>query len=116
MTRDDLGPRLVRAALVSLLILLPGVAMAQHTGPGSWIPANPAYVTDSGMHCCGTSHCTPLTDGEIERTGSGWLHVPTQTELSDKSRAIYLTADPERKLFACVWGGKLQCLFLKGEG
>ncbi len=98
----------------TLIILLVGVtlaspALAQHTGPGAWIPANPAYVNEAGTHCCGTQHCSPPQPGEIMRLPGGWIHIPTMTVLPIGTQGIY--PSEEAQMFACVWGGKLQCVF-----
>lgn len=96
-----------RAALVSLLILLPGLAMAH--GEAHWIAADASYRDAAGAHCCGVSDCQPARPGEIERVDGGWLHVPTGTVLIDGTRGIYPSI--EARTFRCVRGGALKCVF-----
>jgi len=100
-------------AIAIILSMLAAPAIAQqstpHVGPGEWIPANPAYVTAEGQHCCGTEHCRPPKADEIIRINGGWLHIPTATMLMDGDVGVY--PSKEVQSFACVWGGALQCFF-----
>lgn len=117
-------PRLALTAAVAAVALFPAtVAGAQdRVVPHAWIMDDQNYRQDPDENgtrsgCCGASHCRPAAPGEIvKRPDGGVLHVPTGTVLPPTSKAIYLTADPERRDFICVIGGKLVCAALKGEG
>ncbi|MBM3534871.1 MAG: hypothetical protein FJX60_17730 [Alphaproteobacteria bacterium] len=76
----------------------------------SWV-RNPRYIMASGGHCCSEQHCRPVAAGEVVATPTGWLHAPTNTTLFYSSIAIYPTEDPAGRMFRCVMGGALVCVF-----
>jgi hypothetical protein len=95
--------------LAAVMAALASPALAQHSGPGEWIPANPAYVNAQGTHCCGTNHCRPPEPNEVMRVPGGWMHIPTMTVLVDGTQGIY--PSEEAQMFVCVWDSKFQCAF-----
>lgn len=76
-----------------------------------WITSNPKYVDRNDTHCCGPSHCQPARRGEIERIEGGWRHVATGTVVRDGEKGDYTTQDPYGRMYRCVYGGILRCVF-----
>jgi hypothetical protein len=76
----------------------------------SWV-RNPKYLTASGAHCCSEVHCQPAAPGEMTPIPGGWFHVPTQSSITDDKPGIYQTEDRAGRVFRCVMGGKLVCVF-----
>jgi hypothetical protein len=95
-----------QAALILLLLAIPAQAQEDHP---DWIPANPDYRTKGGQHCCSIDHCRTMLPGEVVRIKGGWFHQPTQTFLMDGEVGVYDSEEP--KMYGCVWGGRLQCIF-----
>lgn len=91
-----------------VLLLLAGQAWGHEDYP--WV-RNPKYLTASGAHCCSEMHCQPAALGELTPIPGGWKHVPTQTEILADKPGIYPTEDKAGRLFRCVMGGKLVCVF-----
>ena len=98
----------VAAAVLIPLFLLPFPALAHDDH--AWV-RDPRYVTGSGAHCCSEQHCRPAQAGELSPIPGGWLHTPTQTQLTHDRPGIYPTRDPAGRLFRCVMGGALVCVF-----
>jgi hypothetical protein len=48
-------------------------------------------------------------------TPTGWRHNPTGTEITTDKPGIYQTEDRAGRVFRCVMGGKLVCVF-EGAG
>lgn len=101
------------AALTALSIavgpaIFVGSAHAHDDYP--WV-RNPNYLTASGAHCCSEQHCQPAAPGEMSQTPSGWRHNPTGTEITADKPGIYQTEDRAGRVFRCVMGGKLVCVF-----
>jgi len=48
-------------------------------------------------------------------TPTGWRHNPTGTEITADKPGIYQTEDKAGRVFRCVMGGKLVCVF-EGAG
>lgn len=79
-----------------------------------WVLA-PQYRTAEGAHCCGTEHCQPAAYGELTPIPGGWRHVPTMTEIHNDKPGIYASEDRAGRMFRCLMGGKLVCVF-EGAG
>lgn len=106
---------LTRWAAVSLIACSPiflGPARAHEEY--AWV-RNPKYLTATGAHCCSEQHCQPAAPGELTPTATGWRHNPTGTEITADKPGIYQTEDPAGRVFRCVMGGKLVCVF-EGAG
>lgn len=103
-----LGAEVMRALCLALL-LLASPAWGQEAEPHQWIMDNPGYVTYTGTHCCGPSHCRPARSGEVVRQSNGWLHTATGTTLKDDQKGIYDSEDGRTWICATTW---LRCLFL----
>jgi hypothetical protein len=110
------------AVAAAFLVIWAAGARAQSLEPHAWIMDDDRYKRDpdSNGHragCCGTSHCQPAQPGDLVRRPDGSvLHVPSGTSLPAGSKAVYLTADPKRRAYACVVDRKLVCAALKGDG
>lgn len=76
----------------------------------AWV-RDPRYLTASGAHCCSEQHCQPAGVGELTPIPGGWQHIPTQSQITDDKPGIYQTQDRAGRLFRCVMGGKLVCVF-----
>lgn len=103
------------ACLKSLLVLsalllasLPGRVWGHEDY--AWV-RDPKFVTASGAHCCSEQHCQPAATGELTPIPGGWRHVPTGTEIHDDKPGIYPTQDKAGRVFRCVMGGALVCVF-----
>lgn len=90
--------------------------------PHDWLMDDKRYRQDPDENgtragCCATSHCRPAKPEDFERMADGALcHLPTGSCLPMTSRAIYLSADPERRSWVCIIGGRMVCAALAGEG
>ncbi len=102
-----------RAALLILAALAATQpALAHEDYP--WV-RNPRYLTATGAHCCSEEHCQPAAAGEMTPTAAGWRHNPTGTEITADKPGIYQSEDRAGRVFRCVMGGKLVCVF-EGAG
>lgn len=106
--------RLAPAGRKSLFALL--MSSFLWAGPGlahedyAWV-RDPSFLTASGAHCCSEQHCQPAATGELTPIPGGWRHVPTMTEIKDDKPGIYPTRDKAGRIFRCVMGGALVCVF-----
>lgn len=98
----------LRASALILALLAPTAAFAHEDYP--WV-RDPRYLTASGAHCRSEMHCQPAASGELQAIPGGWRHVPTQTQITADKPGIYPTEDKAGRLFRCVMGGKLVCVF-----
>lgn len=96
------------AVVVLVLVLAAGVTLAHDDH--AWV-RDPRYTTASGAHCCSEQHCQPATAGELLPIPGGWYHVPTMSWITADRPGIYPTRDPAGRLFRCVMGGVLVCVF-----
>lgn len=97
-------------ACISIILGLSLASAAWGHEDYPWV-RNPKYLTASGAHCCSEMHCQPAAQGELTPIPGGWKHVPTQTEIMADKPGIYPTEDKAGRLFRCVMGGKLVCVF-----
>lgn len=105
--------RPVLAGLLALILFMAwSGARAQEAH--DWVLA-PQYRTAEGAHCCGTEHCQPAAYGELTAIPGGWRHNPTQTEILADKPGIYQTEDRAGRMFGCIMGGRLVCVF-EGAG
>lgn len=80
----------------------------------AWV-RNPKYLTASGAHCCSEQHCQPAAPGELTPTATGWRHNPTKTEITADKPGVYQSEDRAGRVFRCVMGDRLVCVF-EGSG
>jgi len=67
------------------------------------------YRGSDNLLCCGADDCAVVAPGEIRRLPDAWLHVPTGTTLHDSQPGAYASRD--EKMWRCVRGGRLRCVF-----
>lgn len=112
LTRGTAGSRWAAPLVLLAVLCFPGLSHAHEDYP--WV-RNPQYRTASGAHCCSEEHCQPASAGEMTPTPAGWRHNPTGTEITADKPGIYQTEDKAGRVFRCVMGGKLVCVF-EGAG
>lgn len=63
------------AGVAAGVVLAAGLALAH--GDAAWIQADPRYVDQRGVHCCGVHDCERAPAGAARATDEGWLIVST---------------------------------------
>jgi len=107
--------RIVLAGLLAFILFMAWSGYSARAQEAhDWVLA-PQYRTAEGAHCCGTEHCQPAAYGELTPIPGGWLHVLTQTSITADKPGIYQTEDKAGRMFGCIMGGRLVCVF-EGAG
>ncbi len=99
-------PRFALAIFSSVSLVFPAYGHEDY----AWV-RDPIFRTATGAHCCSERACQPAAPGDLTPTANGWRHNPTGTEITADKPGIYQTEDMAGRVFHCVWGGKLVCVF-----
>lgn len=129
MTRPTSGPdeaiRLslwvlggVVAFLVAILAAVWLTKPARAHGPAAWIQMEPRYVDRTGIHCCGSSDCTPVNATEIHEDNDGVAYKGQRINRGE--RGVYWAREPDppesQRFWVCWRHGVLRCIFRPQPG